>query len=135
MDIVATVNALHAKIASGSHAGISKCYTIGLSSAGETVLACAASGSNVICTGFAEVDGTYGSTDRTLNVHTEDHVREGRATGWTGLTPGQPCYLSTTGGLITQTAPSASGQTRQVVGVATTATNIIIQIGSPSTVA
>ena len=131
MDLVAQVNALHAKIASGSHSGISEGSVIGLNSSGETVLACAESGANVVATGFAQVDGTYGTTDRTLNRTTMDHVREGRISGFSGLTPGQPVYLSTTAGGVAQTKPSSSGQIAQVVGVAYSSSKIVIQIGTP----
>lgn len=48
----------------------------------------------------------------------------------TGLTPG-PQYLSTTAGIATATAPSASGNVVQRVGVATSATALNFEGGVP----
>lgn len=55
---------------------------------------------------------------------------EGNDTGVTGLTPG-PQYLSTTAGLATVTAPSASGNVVQRVGFATAAANLNFQSQAP----
>lgn len=54
--------------------------------------------------------------------------------GFSGLTPGSPLFLSTTAGLITHTAPSAPGELLQEVGVALTATAILIKIDTDPTV-
>lgn len=42
-----------------------------------------------------------------------------------GLTPGARLYLSTAGGLVTETAPSASGNLVQPIGVALSATSYV----------
>ena len=55
---------------------------------------------------------------------------EGSNTGVTGLTPG-PQFLSTTAGLCTATAPSAAGNVVQRVGLATSATSINFEAGTP----
>jgi hypothetical protein len=55
---------------------------------------------------------------------------EGTNTAVTGQTPGI-VYLSTTAGLATSTAPSASGNSVQIVGVATSATSINFQFTRP----
>jgi hypothetical protein len=46
-------------------------------------------------------------------------------TGLSSLTPGATYYLDTTGGAITATAPSSSGNYQQVVGQAISATSLI----------
>ena len=53
---------------------------------------------------------------------------EGSNTGVSGRTPGKQ-YLSTTAGTTTTTPPSGSGNVIQVVGFATSATNINFQAG------
>ena len=55
---------------------------------------------------------------------------EGSNTGVTGLTPG-PQFLATTAGLCTATAPSAAGNVVQRVGLATSATSINFEAGTP----
>ena len=131
LDYVSTENAIHAKIESSSHSGIKEGYVVGLNSSGETVLACAGSGANVEAFGFAQIDGTYGSTDQTLNRTTEDHLMQGRMGGFSGLTPGLTVYVSTTAGGVTQTKPTGAGEFAQKVGGAYTSTNIVIKIGTP----
>jgi len=58
--------------------------------------------------------------------------REGNNTQVTGLTPGLQ-FLSTTAGLATNTAPSASGNIVQRVGVASSATNLNFESAQPIT--
>ncbi len=55
---------------------------------------------------------------------------EGTNTAVTGLTPG-PQFLNTTAGGATGTAPSGSGNVVQNVGVATSATSLNFQLGTP----
>jgi len=55
---------------------------------------------------------------------------EGANTAVTGLTPG-PQFLNTTAGGATGTAPSGSGNVVQNVGVATSATSLNFQLGTP----
>lgn len=49
-----------------------------------------------------------------------------------GLTRGAPYFLSTTTGRITATAPSGSGQFVTPLGVASSATDLIVQVGFPA---
>jgi len=60
--------------------------------------------------------------------------RVGKMAGEAGLQEGDWCYLSTTDGLITQTAPAVTGDAVQVVGVAVSTTEWMIQIESHSIV-
>jgi hypothetical protein len=55
---------------------------------------------------------------------------EGSNTGVTGQTPGK-VFLSTTAGVATSTAPSATGNAVQVIGLATSATSINFQFQPP----
>lgn len=57
---------------------------------------------------------------------------EGTNTQVTGMTPGD-VFLSTTAGLATGTAPSASGNIVQPIGIATSATSINFQYNRPIT--
>lgn len=59
---------------------------------------------------------------------------EGNNSGVTGLTPGVQ-FLSTTAGITSNTAPSASGNAVQRVGFATSATNLNFQSQLPVTLA
>lgn len=59
---------------------------------------------------------------------------EGNNNQMSGLTPGKQ-FLSTTAGAVTSTAPSASGNVVQVVGFATSATNMNFQSLAPITLA
>jgi len=60
--------------------------------------------------------------------------REGKVGGATGLTPGAWMYLAKTDGAITQTAPVAIGDIVQIVGIAISSTEWLIQIESHSVV-
>lgn len=53
---------------------------------------------------------------------------EGVVGGFTGLTIGNPVFLSTTSGEITQTPPTGAGDIWQIVGEAYSATEIRIEI-------
>ena len=65
-----------------------------------------------ICFGMALAAGT-GSTSILLKGFARDDTWD-----WT---PGQPVFLDTTAGTLTQTKPNASGNVVQVCGMATTA--------------
>jgi len=60
--------------------------------------------------------------------------REGKVAGAVGLTPGAWVYLATADGAITQTAPAVTGDLVQVVGVAISQTEWLLQIESHSVV-
>ena len=60
--------------------------------------------------------------------------REGKIGGATGLIRGALIYLATTDGAITQTAPAITGDYVQVVGVAISTTEWLLQIESHSIV-
>jgi len=55
---------------------------------------------------------------------------EGTIPGQTGLTIGNPCYL-TTAGAITQTPPTTAGYILQEIGVATSATEVSFEPQMP----
>jgi hypothetical protein len=52
----------------------------------------------------------------------------GELDGFTGLTPGDTYYLSTTPGQLTATAPTASGSIQQRVGFARSTTRFVLMI-------
>lgn len=54
-------------------------------------------------------------------------------TGLTGLTQGARYFLSTTAGLTTSTAPAATGNVAQMIGIANSATSIIFEPEEPIT--
>lgn len=54
-------------------------------------------------------------------------------TGLTGLTQGARYFLSTTAGLTTDTAPSATGNVAQMIGIANSTTSIIFEPEEPIT--
>ena len=56
----------------------------------------------------------------------------GTLTGLSGLTPGI-AYLDTSAGQVTSTAPSTSGQVVQSVGIATSASTLVFNPGTPTT--
>jgi hypothetical protein len=56
-------------------------------------------------------------------------------TGLSGLTPGARYYLGTTPGAVTATAPSATGNIVQKVGVALGTSSIIFDVEEPVTLA
>lgn len=60
---------------------------------------------------------------------------EGRNTQLTGLTPGALQFLATTAGGRTETAPSATGNTVQVLGNAVSSTSINFEPDYPTTIA
>ena len=89
---------------------------ISMNSSGEYVSASADStGSPCIA---LSVDGQTGNS----SVLKFGYMRNN---SWSFSNLGQPVYLSTTPGSLTQTAPSGSGDVVQVVGIAT-ASNIIL---------
>lgn len=51
--------------------------------------------------------------------------------GFSSLTVGGICYLSTTAGGVTQTKTSTNGETLQIVGIARSATEILGNVGAP----
>lgn len=52
---------------------------------------------------------------------------DGTISGLTGLTPGARCYLATTAGGVTTTAPSGAGNIVQEVGYALSATSLTFE--------
>lgn len=55
-------------------------------------------------------------------------------TGFSGLTPAQPVYLSTVTGGITQMAPVNPGEMVQELGIALTTTDILVKVDTDATV-
>lgn len=68
-------------------------------------------------------------TGTTAKVRTEKVL-----SGFSGLTPTQAVFLSTTPGLITHTPPSGTGQIVQELGIALTASSILIKVDTDATV-
>jgi len=77
------------------------------------------------CVGIAEVDGADGDT---ITVK-----REGYVEGASDLTIGQPVYLGETDGAVTSTEPATNGDIVQVVGVALSATRLMLDIDNDYT--
>ncbi len=84
----------------------------------------------------ADQDGPAIGVSETIKAIGEvlEVKREGKVAGAVGLTPGAWVYLATTDGGITQTAPSVAGDYLQVVGVAISSTEWLLQIESHSVV-
>jgi hypothetical protein len=80
---------------------------LGINSSGKAVLADSGEGddSAVEARGASWSDGTYGTTDVTLYKDKLSYVRYGKLYGFSGLTKGGTCYLSSGGG-ITQVVPT-----------------------------
>ena len=62
---------------------------------------------------------------------TGSYYTEGKITGLTGLTQGAEQFLSTTAGGRTETVPAATGNSRQSIGNACSATEIRFEAGEP----
>ena len=84
----------------------------------------------------ADQDGPAIGVSETIKAVGEilEVKREGKVAGATGLTPGAWVYLATTDGAITQTAPAVTGDLVQVVGIAVSSTEWLLQIESNSVV-
>jgi hypothetical protein len=102
---------------------------LGVNTSGKAVLADSGEGddSAVEAKGASWSDGTYGTSDVTLYKDKLSYVRHGKLYGFSGLTIGGTCYLSSGGG-ITQTEPTKVGAIKQVVGFALTADTIWVDI-------
>ena len=61
-------------------------------------------------------------------------LHDGTISGLTGLTPGAECFLSTTGGQVTHTAPSTAGQVIQSVGRAKSETEVVYEEHRPTVI-
>ena len=92
-------------------------------SSGTVALALAAVAAQVVpCTGFLPYPVNSGDAC-TL-------VREGKVVGASGLTPGDPVYLGETAGAVQAAAPVGAGKVVQVVGVALSTTEFMLDIAS-----
>lgn len=135
-DVIESFVKFGADIKDNTEAGkIKKGYFIGIDSNGKAVLADSGEGdaSAVEARGVALDDGTYGTSDTTAYFSRIAFVREGKLYGFSGLTPGGDVYLSSGGG-ITQTAPTKSGAIKQKVGFALSADTIWVDIQPAETV-
>ena len=108
---------------------------LGINSSGKAVLADSGEGSDsaVEAKGASWADGTYGTPDVTLYKAKLSYIRHGKLYGFSGLTKGGKCYLSSGGG-ITQTVPTKVGALKQEVGFALTADTIWVDIHPAETV-
>lgn len=95
------------------------CMVRSLSGAVAPALA-AVAGQVVPCIGFAPFAAASGEA---VTV-----VREGKITGASGLTPGTPVYLGETAGAVQDAAPVGAGKVVQIVGVALSATEFMLDI-------
>lgn len=59
-------------------------------------------------------------------------LHDGAVAGLSSLTPGADYFLSTTGGAVTATAPSATGNVIQPIGFAKSATEIVYEYHRPT---
>lgn len=89
----------------------------------------------------AKADATTASTGPAIGFvssvvsPTQVRVRNERILdGFTGLTALAPLFMSTTPGGVTSTPPSAIGNVIQEVGVAVTATSVLIRLDTDPTV-
>lgn len=113
----------------GGAAGIDGTYSCGVGVAvGEAVYL---SGSGAV----TEANATSATTAPAIGIvvskptTTTCVVRSfGSASVFTTLTPGSVYYLDTTAGQLTTTAPSSSGNVVQRIGIATSATTLLVQI-------
>ncbi|HOV50148.1 MAG TPA: hypothetical protein PLZ61_02250 [Candidatus Cryosericum sp.] len=80
----------------------------------------AVAGQVVPCTGFAPFAAGAGEA---VTV-----VREGKVRGASGLTPGTPVYLGETAGAVQDAAPTGTGKVVQIVGIAISATEFMLDI-------
>jgi hypothetical protein len=86
-------------------------------------------GTNVEIAGIAVAGTDYNASD----PMTDGVVTDGVLGGFTGLTPGAPYYADpTVEGGITSTVPSTVGQWVVPVGVAKSATELVVRIGEPT---
>jgi len=117
-------------------AAIEEGLFLGINSSGNAVLADSGEGEDSVveARGSSWSDGTYGTTDITLYKEKISYVRQGKLYGFSGLTIGGKCYLSSGGG-ITQTVPTKSGALLQEVGFALAADTIWVDIHPAETLA
>lgn len=109
---------------------------LGIDSSGNVVLATAASGGNIHCRGFAIEDKVQGAFGNTRTLTRMALITVGKVGGYSGLTPGNAVFLGIAGDTIpyvTQTEPT-TGKLRQVLGYATSATEIMFNINNTFTV-
>lgn len=94
-------------------------------SVNKVKLASAAGPSPTVCIGFAAALPTA----TTAKIRTEKILD-----GFTSLTPGLPVFLSLIPGEVTQTPPTGVGDMVQELGLALTATKILIRIDTDPTI-
>jgi len=101
---------------------------VGLDTSGDLVLADSSSGEQVRARGFTLTGSTVGDSLGGTRTKTKmSYIERGKIGGFSGLTIGADVYLTTNGG-VTQSAPSASQTIVQIVGYASSATEIIFDI-------
>lgn len=132
-DYIDKKDVLGADIASGIHSTILSGLFLGIDASGNAVLADNTAGAALSAArGASYANGTHGTSIKTVNDTRASLVRTGKISGYAGLTPGADVYLSSGGG-ISQVVPTASGYLKQVVGFATKADTIWVDI-SPAVV-
>jgi hypothetical protein len=93
---------------------------VGINSSGQVALAGASNG--ILCMGLAIAGYASSAATEFLNHGIARHD------AWT-WTPGGLVYMSTTAGTLTQTLPAATGNVDQIIGIALSATTVLVNVG------
>ena len=113
---------------SGTGSGFISTVTVGTNSTGIGAALCIASGGN-----FAEANADSDTTMPCMSLALETGTGSKkvllvgfmRNDGWNWTSIGQPIYVSTTSGVLTQTKPTGVGDQVQIVGIATHADRML----------
>ncbi len=103
---------------------------VGLNSSGKIALALSATGSGGIhARGVALTGNTVGQFGGTLTLEKMSYHKRVKVNGFTSLTIGGGCFVSTSAaGGIQQDEPTGTGKFRQVVGYAVSATEVMFDV-------
>lgn len=121
LELVTDINLIGDTINGLAASAISAPSMVRITTAGAVAPAVAAVASQVVpCVGFAPFAAASGES---VTV-----VREGKIKGASGLTPGSPVYLGETAGAVQDAAPVGGGKVVQIVGIAVSATEFMLDI-------
>jgi len=115
----------------GSIALLVEGIVVGLNTGGEICPADMRSATKVVARGFLLQSSGFSDTlGNTLSrIRRMSYTHEGKVGNLSGLTPGATYYLTSGGALQTTDPSSATGDIRQEVGYAESATVLVIKIG------
>ena len=106
---------------------------VGLNSDGQVTLSYSATGlgtTGILARGVVLTGNTVGQFGGTTTLSKMSYRRRAKVNGFTSLTPGGNCFVSTSAaGGIQQGEPSGTGKFRQVVGYAVSATEVMFDVG------